>query len=169
MGKSIVSQALTLAQPIAQGLGLLLWDVEYVKEGASWFLRFYIDKPGGVTIEDCEAMSRAVDGPLDEADFIANQYYLEVSSPGIERELKKEAHFAAFLGRPVRVRLIRPLADGRREFDGTLSACETGALTVQTPEGPVTFKKSEAAFVRACDEEDVIPDDEAELGGMEKP
>lgn len=167
MGKSIVSQAEALARPAAQGLGLSLWDVEYVKEGASWFLRYYIDKPGGVTIEDCEALSRAVDGPLDEADFIGTQYYLEVSSPGIERELKKEAHFAAFTGRPVRVRFIRPRADGARELSGTLLSFENGTLTLDTPQGAVAFAKSEAAFIRAVDEEDEIPEI-PDMGGMDK-
>ena len=115
-----VQRAWSLAEPYARQLGLTLWDVLFVKEGASWYLRYIIDKEGGVTIEDCEALSRAVNDPLDEADFIRQAYYLEVSSPGLCRELKRPEHFAAMAGRPVRVLLIRP-RDGGRELMGSLS------------------------------------------------
>lgn len=151
-GKHVVSQVEELARPIAETLGLSIWDVEYVKEGASWFLRIYIDKDGGIHIEDCEAFSRAIDGPLDEADLIPQQYYLEVSSPGIERELKKEAHFQAFIGKGVRARLIRPLDNGQRECTGTLLAYADGMLTLQTPEGDMQIQKTQTAFVKAVDD-----------------
>ncbi|ADU28279.1 ribosome maturation factor RimP [Ethanoligenens harbinense] len=153
-GKSVVSRVEALALPVAETLGLSIWDIEYVKEGASWFLRIYIDKDGGVGIEDCEAFSRAIDGPLDEADLIPQQYYLEVSSPGIERELKRDAHFQAFIGKKVHVRLIRPLEDGRREVNGTLTAFADGTLTLETPEGVLQIKKAQAAFVKASDDFD---------------
>ena len=78
----VVPRVERIAEPIARGLGLHIWDIEFVKEGASWFLRFYIDRDGGVTIDDCENFSRAMDGPLDEADPIPQPYYMEVSSPG---------------------------------------------------------------------------------------
>ena len=103
-----VQKAWVLAEPYARQLGLTLWDVLFVKEGASWYLRYIIDKEGGVTIDDCEALSRAVNDPLDEADFIREAYYLEVSSPGLCRELKRPEHFAAMNGRPVQILLDSP-------------------------------------------------------------
>lgn len=151
-GKNVVSQVEKMARPIAETLGLSIWDIEYVKEGASWFLRIYIDKDNGIAIDDCEAFSRAIDGPLDDADLIAQQYYLEVSSPGIERELKKEVHFQAFIGKGVRVRMIRPMEDGRRECTGILTAYADGVLTLQTPEGELQLQKTQTAFVKAADD-----------------
>ena len=90
-----------LAEPVAQELGLTLWDVRFVKEGASWYLRFMIDKPEGVSIDDCVAMSRRMNPILDEADPIAHAYCMEVMSPGVERELTRPEHFAACAGMPV--------------------------------------------------------------------
>ena len=104
-----------LAQPIAESLGLMIWDIRFVKQGALWYLRIFIDKPGGVGIEDCEAMSRAVNGPLDELDPIDGSYCLEVSSPGINRELTRPEHFEACINDLIRVKLIRP-RDGKKEF-----------------------------------------------------
>ena len=109
-----------MARPIAASLGLDLWDVRYVKEGADWFLRIFIDRPEGVSLDDCTAMSHAVDGPLDELDPIPQSYSLEVCSPGINRQLTRPEHFEAFLGAPVRVRLIRPMEDGTRVLSGEL-------------------------------------------------
>ena len=108
-GGSTVAAVTAIAQPIAERLGLRLWDVRFVKEGADWFLRVFIDKDGGVGIDDCVAMSHALDKPLDEADPIEQSYCLEVSSPGTDRELTRPAHFEACLGERVRARLIRPL------------------------------------------------------------
>lgn len=116
-----VSVVWQIAQPIAESLGLSLWDVRFVKEGADWFLRIYIDKEDGVSIEDCEAMSRAIDKPLDDADPISQSYCLEVSSPGLERELTRPEHFEMMNGEPVIVRLIRPDENGERELYGTLA------------------------------------------------
>ncbi|MFT9055526.1 MAG: ribosome maturation factor RimP [Ethanoligenens sp.] len=155
-GKNVVSKVEKIALPIAETLSLSVWDIEYVKEGASWFLRIYIDKEGGVNIEDCEAFSRAIDGPLDDADIIAQQYYLEVSSPGIERDLKKETHFQAFIGKKIRVRFIRPLDDGRRECEGTLAAYTDGVLTLEAPEGEMQIQKAQTAFVKAVDDAEWI-------------
>ena len=100
-------------------MGLRLWDVRFEKEGSGWYLRYFIDKPGGVCIDDCERFSRAVDPLLDEADPIEQSYCLEVSSPGVERELTRPWHFEENLGRPVTARLISPRG-GVREFSGTL-------------------------------------------------
>ena len=122
-----------LARPIAEENGCTLWDVEYVKEAGTWFLRVYIDKEGGVDIDDCEAVSRRLSDALDEAD----------------RTLKKPEHFAAFLGSEVDVKLYRPL-EGRKEHTGVLRAydAESGAVTVETAAGERTFPKKDVAQVR---------------------
>ena len=101
-----------MALPLAQELGLSLWDVQFVKEGADWFLRIFIDKEGGVSIDDCVDMTHAIDPVLDREDPIPQEYLLEVSSPGLERKLTRPQHFAAYVGKPVRARLIRPLETG---------------------------------------------------------
>lgn len=150
-----------LAAPIAAGLGLTLWDVRFLKEGADWFLRIFIDKPGGVAIEDCEAMSRAIDGPLDELDPISQAYCLEVSSPGLNRELTRDEHFAAFLGVPVRVKRIRPAEDGGRFLTGALEDYSGGAVTVRPAGGdPVSLPLKDVASVRLADDDD--------MGGIEE-
>ena len=138
-----------LARPIAEENGCALWDVEYVKEAGTWFLRVYIDKEGGVDIDDCEAVSRRLSDALDEADPIEGSYTLEVSSAGLDRTLKKPEHFAAFLGSEVDVKLYRPL-EGRKEHTGVLRAydAESGAVTVETAAGERTFPKKDVAQVR---------------------
>ncbi len=149
--QSIASRAQALAEPVAQRLGLAIWETEYVKEGASYFLRYYIDREGGVTIDDCEAFSREIDPLLDEADFIQESYYLEVSSPGVERRLSTPAHFAACQGQMVRVRLIRA-QDGRKEWIGRLQGYADGWITLETDEGSRQFEQSAAAWVRVYDD-----------------
>lgn len=147
-----VTIATQLAEPIIQEMGLLLWDVRYEKEGSSWFLRYFIDKEGGVTIDDCEKFSRRMSDILDEADPISQSYYLEVSSPGIERDLIKDWHFAQYIGSPVSVRFIRPV-EGVRDFVGELTAYEDGKITVLLEDDvEMTFDKSETAFVRLYDD-----------------
>ena len=143
-----------MCAPLAQELGLSLWDVQFVKEGAEWFLRVFIDKEGGVSIDDCVDMTHALSPVLDREDPIPQEYLLEVSSPGLERRLSRPEHFAAWLGRPVRVRLIRPLEDGRRELMGPLlSAGEDGRLEIQLDEQTsVTVEKKECASVHGVDE-----------------
>ena len=137
-----------LAQPLAQAVGCSLWDVEYVKEAGTWFLRVYIDKPGGISIEDCEAVSRPLSDKLDEVDPIEGSYTLEVSSAGADRALKKPEHFQQFMGREVEVRLYRP-RDGRKEHVGILTGYdEAGAVTVDVAGTPTTFEKKELAQVR---------------------
>ena len=153
-GGNTVEAVRKLAGPIAAGLGLSLWDVRFLKEGADWFLRIFIDKPGGISIEDCEAMSRAVDGPLDELDPIEQSYCLEVSSPGLNRELTRGEHFAAFLGAAVRVRLIRPMEDGRRSLSGALEDYRDGVITVHPEQGEsVSLNVKETASVRLADDD----------------
>ncbi len=136
-----------LAKPIADELGLTLWDIRFEKEGSTWILLVIIDKEGGVSINDCEAMSRPLDKKLDEVDPIEQSYCLEVSSAGIERELTKEWHFQKCMGEMVMVKLIRPF-EGEREFVGKLIGRENGAVTVETAKGAYTFLQTDIAYVR---------------------
>ncbi len=135
------------AEPVVRAHGCSLWDVEYVREGADWFLRLYIDKPGGVDINDCEAISRAVDPILDEKDPIPDSYSFEVCSAGLERVLKRPSDFEQFLGSMVLVKLYKPV-DGRKEIVGTLTGYEDGAVTITVNGSPVRFEKNEVALVR---------------------
>ncbi len=135
------------AEPVVQAHGCSLWDVEYVREGADWFLRLYIDKPGGVDINDCEAISRAVDPILDEKDPIPDSYSFEVCSAGLERVLKRPGDFEQFLGASVLVKLYRP-KDGKKEVVGTLTGYDDGAVTLDVGGQPVRFEKNEVALVR---------------------
>lgn len=143
----ITEQVWAFAEPVVQAHGCSLWDVEYVKEGGDWFLRLYIDKEGGVDINDCEAISRAVDPILDEKDPIPDSYNFEVCSAGLERELKRPSDFAQFLGSAVTVKLYKPV-NGLKEQAGTLAAYEDGAVTIRQGEKEVRFEKSEVAQVR---------------------
>ncbi|MCR4747217.1 MAG: ribosome maturation factor RimP [Clostridiales bacterium] len=144
-----------LAEPLAESLGLKIWDVRYVKEGADWFLRIFIDKEGGVSIDDCVEMTHAIDGPLDELDPIKDAYTLEVSSPGAERALIRDSHFEEFIGSKVMVKLIRPL-DGKREFKGILKGYDKGDVTVETDDTSFVFNKKEASYVKLDDFDDYI-------------
>ncbi len=144
-----------LALPIAEEYGVTLWDVRYEKEGATRFLRVILDKPEGyVGIDDCERVSRALSDRLDETDPIPDSYCLEVSSPGLERELRRPGHFQAYLGRQVTLRLIRPL-DGRRDFEGVLSGYDGGRVTIDCDDGELIAEQGEYAFVKAKDETDI--------------
>lgn len=136
-----------LALPVAESAGCRLWDVEYVKEAGSWFLRVYIDKEGGVSIDDCEAVSRPLSDLLDQADPIEGSYTFEVSSAGADRALKKPEHFAAFLGAEVEVKLYRP-REGRKEFVGVLKGFEDGNVTLEAGGQETVFTKQEIALVR---------------------
>ena len=136
-----------LARPIVEARGCSLWDVEYVREGADYILRVAIDKEGGVDIDDCEAVSRALDPILDEHDPIPDHYQFEVCSAGLERALKRPEDFARFLGSPVTVKLYRPV-NGQKEIPAVLRGYEDGRVTVDTGKETVTFEKSQVALVR---------------------
>ena len=136
-----------LAAPIAAENGCHIWDVEYVKEAGSWYLRVYLDKPGGVTIDHCEAVSRVLSDQLDEADPIEGSYILEVSSPGADRVLRKPEHFAQCMGELVEAKLYRP-RDGAKSLVGELAGYAGGAVTLKTPAGTVTLEKQDIALVR---------------------
>ena len=147
--KKITELTAELAAPAIAEQGCTLWDVEYVKEAGTWYLRILLDKEGGVDILDCEAISRKVSDLLDEADPIEGSYTLEVGSAGAERALKRPGDFARFLGSPVLVKLYRAL-DGRKEFTGTLSAYDeaSGDVTVTVGKADMTFPKKDVALVR---------------------
>ena len=136
-----------LAVPVVEAAGCSLWDVEYVKEAGQWFLRLYIDKEGGISIEDCEAVSRPMSDLLDEADPIEGSYVFEVSSAGADRVLKTDAHFEQFMGAEVEVKLYRP-RDGRKEFVGLLRTHNDGDVTVEINGEIAEFTKKEIALVR---------------------
>ena len=141
-----------LAQPFADQLGLSIWDVRFVKEGADWYLRVIIDKPEGVDINDCVDMTHLLSPALDKADPIAQSYCLEVMSPGIERELTRPEHFEAFEGEPVTVRLIRPDENGEREIVGILLGTPDGDVALQTEDDQTrVFSRKEIAAVHAVD------------------
>ena len=135
------------AKPIVEEKGCELWDVEYVREGSERYLRLYIDKEGGVDINDCEAISRAVDPILDEKDPIQGSYHFEVCSAGLERALKRPADFERFLGSAITVKLYRP-RNGLKEIPCVLKGYADGKVTVEAGKETITFEKSEVALVR---------------------
>ena len=136
-----------LAAPAIAAQGCELWDVEYVREAGQWYLRLYLDKEGGVDIDDCEAVSRAVDPVLDEKDPIPGSYHFEVCSAGLERTLKRPGDFQRFLGSPVTVKLYRP-RNGLKEIPCVLKGYADGSVTVEAGKETITFTKSEVALVR---------------------
>lgn len=134
--------------PITEEYGYELVDVEYVKEGGTWYLRAYIDKPGGISIDDCETVSRRLSDILDEKDFIDDSYIMEVSSPGLGRPLKKEKDFKRSLGEEVEVRTYR-MIDKQKEFTGILKAYDKDSVTVAFEDGTERkFDKGDIALIR---------------------
>ena len=134
--------------PITKENGVEIYDVEYVKEGSDWYLRAYIDKEGGVTIEDCEKVSRAVSGIMDKEDFIEDAYILEVSSPGLGRALKKDKHLARSIGEEVEVKTYKPI-EKQKEFSGILKAFDEESITIETEkETDMKFARSDIALIR---------------------
>lgn len=119
-----------LAEPIAAESGFYIYDIEYIKEGGLWFLRVYIDKDGGITMDECEAFSRTLSDTLDEADPISGNYYLEVSSPGIERRLKTEAHFRRYIGSVIDISLYKAV-NGCKLITGILKKYENNEIAVE--------------------------------------
>lgn len=144
----ITDKVTALAQPLVEQAGCSLWDVEYVREAGTWYLRVFIDKPGGVSIDDCERISRELDGILDEADPIPDSYVFEVGSAGAERELKRPRDFEQFMGSEVEVKLYQPL-DGSKSFVGTLKGYgEDGTVTIEHGKKELSFTKTQTAQVR---------------------
>ena len=143
----ITDQVTEFAKPVVESFGCKLWDVEYVREGSERYLRIYIDKDGGVDIDDCEKIHRAIDPILDEKDPITESYHFEVSSAGLERALKRPGDFEQFMGSAVLVKLYRP-RNGLKEIPGFLRGYEDGKITVEAGKETITFQKSEVALVR---------------------
>ncbi len=129
--KSVTETVTDLALPVVSALGLELWDVEFLKEGSDWVLRIFIDKQGGVFIDDCEAVSKAIDPLLDDADPIDKAYTLEVSSAGVERVLKRDTDFQRYIGSNVQIRLYKA-EDGQKEHTGLLTAFDAQTLTLDS-------------------------------------
>lgn len=136
-----------LLQPIAAAMGVEIYDVEYVKEGSDYYLRAYIDKTQGVSIVDCENVSRALSDALDREDFIPDAYILEVSSPGLGRALKKDRHLAYSIGQEVEIRLYKPL-EGVKEFSGALKSFDGGSIVITEETGDRVFARNDIAVIR---------------------
>ena len=142
------SRAEELLKPITDSGGYELVDVEYIKEGATWYLRSYIDKEGGITINDCETVSRALSEKLDAEDFIADAYIMEVSSPGLGRPLKKEKDYVRSMGKELELRTYRAF-DKQKEFYGILKSYDDISVTIELDDGEDrTFQKSDIALIR---------------------
>lgn len=137
-----------LLLPVTEENGVEIYDVEYVKEGSDWYLRAYIDKEGGVTIEDCEKVSRAVSEIMDREDFIEDAYILEVSSPGLGRALKKDKHLARSIGEEVEVKTYKPI-EKQKEFAGILKDFDGESITIETKDAvSMKFARSDVALIR---------------------
>ena len=157
--KNIASVVRELVQPTVEELGYTLWDVEYVKEGAFFYLRFTIDHENGIDIEDCEKVHRRIEPVIDEADPIENFYYLEVSSPGIERILRTDEHFAWAVGEKIVLKLFTAL-DGKKELYGKLLAFEEDKLVLEIGEETVSIEKSAVSRATLYYDFDNIPDED---------
>lgn len=142
-----------IAQPIADELGYTLWDVVYVKEGAEWYLRVFIDKEDGISIDDCEAMTRPLSDKLDEIDPISESYILEVGSAGLERELLREPHFQACIGADVRAHLIIA-SNGVKDYIGTLTGFDKNIVKLLIDDEEKELKLSDVAYIRLYEEFD---------------
>ncbi|MCR4434594.1 MAG: ribosome maturation factor RimP [Clostridiales bacterium] len=147
-GKKVEDIVTEIALPIIEKNSLELVEVEFIKEGANWYLRIYIDKPGGVSIDDCQAVSEAVSEELDKVDPIEQSYFLEVSSPGLDRPLKKEKDFEKFRGELIEIRLFQPI-DGKKVFEGELLGLTENKINIRLNTGEIfSIDKNKAATVR---------------------
>lgn len=148
--ESIESRFEEILTPIASNNGVWIYDVEYVKEGSDYYLRGYIDKEGGVTIDDCENVSRAVSDVIDQDDFIDEAYIMEISSPGLGRTLKKDRHFENSLGEEVELKTYKPV-DGSKDFTGILKSYDSENITLEIPDA----KNKEASKDRVFNRKEV--------------
>lgn len=140
-------KAEALLLPIIEANNFELVDVEYVKEGSNWYLRAYIDKEGGISVDDCEVVSRAFSDKLDEEDFIDDAYIMEVSSPGLGRPLKKEKDYKRSMGKELEIRTYRAI-NREKEFYGILKAYDENSVIIENEDGEQTFQKSDIALIR---------------------
>lgn len=137
-----------LLEPIIQQNNFELVDVEYVKEGGNWYLRAYIDKEGGITVDDCEIVNRALSDLLDEHDFIPESYILEVSSPGLGRQLKKEKDYARSINKEVEIKLYKPI-NKQKEIIGFLTGYDAVNFTIQLEdESTIDIPRADVALIR---------------------
>lgn len=139
--------AFSLAEPIAKERGCYIYDVEFVKEGGAYFLRIFADRDGGIDLDECEAISRALSTKLDETDPIKQNYYLEVSSPGIERRLKTKEHFDRYIGEVVDIGLYKPI-DGSRQISGVLLGFNDGVITAEVNGARLEISQKETTWVK---------------------
>ncbi len=150
-GGNVVNAVWDIACPIAESLGLILWDVKFQKEGANWYLRIIIDKDGGVGIDDCVNMNDAIDAPLDEADPIEQSYNLQISSPGIERELIRDFHFLTYLGERV-IAKFRSAVEGVKIHKCILKGYSDGNITLEFSDGEErVFEKKDFSSIKLDD------------------
>ena len=148
----IAERTWELAKPVTDDLGLALWDVKYVKEGASWYLRVFIDKDGGVNINDCEAVAREMNDILDEHDFISDSYYFEVSSPGLGRELNRPEHFTRFVGDEVLLKLYKA-ENGSKEVRGKLINKSDDEIEIEVNGEKTTISMKNVSKIKLTDDE----------------
>lgn len=139
-------KTMKLLEPIAAEAQVDIYDVEYVEEAGEWYLRAYIDKEGGVTIDDCEKVSRALSDALDKDEFIGDAYYLEVSSPGLGRQLKKDIHFEKSIGEEVELKTFKPI-NKKKEFIGVLTGFSKETVTLDIDGTETIFQRSDIAKV----------------------
>ena len=146
--KAVAAKVEALVTPICESLGVSLWDVEFVKEGGNWFLRVFIDRDGGVKIEDCEGVSRKLDKLLDTQDFIEQAYVLEVGSPGIDRPLKRPADFEKYTGEYIDIKLYKAV-NKAKQFQGKLIGLQDGVVSIEMDGGEVVgFEHTKIASCR---------------------
>ena len=145
--ESYESKTEALVVPILSEHGFELVDIDYEKEAGDWYLRVYIDKPGGITIDDCELVSRALSDRLDEVDYISEAYILEVSSPGLTRPLKKERDYERNLGKPVEIKLYKAVS-GMKEFTASLTAYDRDTVTVSADGGDTVLERKNISMIR---------------------
>lgn len=138
----------SLLKPTIEKIGYDLYDVEYAKEGKNYFLRIFIDKPEGIDIQDCEKVNDAINDILDEADYIKEQYFLEVSSPGIERILKKDKHLAQNLGKEIQIKLFKKDENKKKEYQGILRNFSQETITIEGDIGNIEIERKNIAQIR---------------------
>ncbi len=146
---NVAEKVYALIEETVKEQNVSLWDVRFVKEGASWYLRVFIDKPEGITIDDCTNVSHAIDPIIDEADPIDVAYYLEVCSPGLERELIRPAHFKSVVGEKIKIKLYKAI-DGKKEFTGILKSAET-EVVLDTGDNELVFTLKDISKANLCD------------------
>ncbi len=147
---SVADRVFDLVKETVEANNVNLWDVRFVKEGANWYLRVIIDSENGISIDDCTAVHHAIDPLLDEADPIDKSYYLEVCSPGLERELTRDEHFVAMAGENVKLKLYKA-RDGVKEFKGTLKTGDKEKVIITHNDTDIEFLRSEISFVKLDD------------------